>query len=116
MSKQSKTNRFGCLKPDKDIDNKFLKKSSQSMNNRWERNSHSDDKPPLQINSRWKMDPPSPKNSFKRRNDNFDKRPYGKNTDRYGNYRGSRFRKETRPKTPPPKTFKMEETDFPPLG
>ena len=63
----------------------------------------------------------SPKNTFiKSRNNGLrnssDNRPYGRHTDRHGNYKGSPFRRETRPKTPPPKKFKMEETDFPPLG
>ena len=63
----------------------------------------------------------SPKNTFIKSRNNFsrnssDNRPYGRHTDRHGNYKGSPFRRETRPKTPPPKKFKMEETDFPPLG
>ncbi len=58
----------------------------------------------------------SPKNSFRKRRSDFSNKPYGRNTDRYGNYRGSSFRRETRPKTPPPKDFKMEDTEFPPLG
>ena len=63
----------------------------------------------------------SPKNTFIKSRNNFsrnssDNRPYGRHTDRHGNYKGSPFRRETRPKTPPPKKFKMKETDFPPLG
>ena len=78
----------------------------------------------------------SPKNTFQKRRSDFSRNSrdnnsrdnnsrgnnshgnnlYGRHTDRYGNYKGSPFRRETRPKTPPPKKFKMEETDFPPLG
>ena len=59
----------------------------------------------------------SPKNSFRKRNNDFNSRkPYGRHTDRFGNYKGSPFRRETRPKTPPPKEFKFEENDFPSLG
>jgi len=53
----------------------------------------------------------SPRNTFQKRQSNF-----GPDKDRYGNYRKSAFRKETRPKTPPPPTFDLETTDFPPLG
>jgi hypothetical protein len=116
MSKEDcSSNRFNTLKETKK--NPFLSKkkfenqesqNTQPQNTRWSNLSQDEYR---DEESR------SPKNSFRRRSrDNFDKRPYGKDTDRYGNYRGSRFRKETRPKTPPPKKFKMEENDFPPLG
>lgn len=53
----------------------------------------------------------SPRNTFQKRRSNF-----GPDKDKYGNYRKSTFRRETRPKTPPPPTFDLETTDFPPLG
>ena len=53
----------------------------------------------------------SPRNTFQKRRNNF-----GPDKDKYGNYRKSTFRRETRPKTPPPPTFDLETTDFPPLG
>ena len=109
MSKEDcSSNRFNTLKETKKnpfLSNKKFEKQGP-QNTRWSNLSQDD----------YQKEDRSPKNSFRKRNNNFDKRPYGKNTDRYGNYRGSPFRKETRPKTPPPKTFKMEETDFPPLG
>lgn len=53
----------------------------------------------------------SPRNTFQKRRSKF-----GPDKDKYGNYRKSTFRRETRPKTPPPPTFDLETTDFPPLG
>jgi len=73
----------------------------------------------------------SDSNSFrKRRNDRGyergNERGYGQGNERgygQGNERGrynnnyrSAFRRETRPKTPPPKTFKLADDDFPALG
>jgi len=52
----------------------------------------------------------SPKNTFKKRSN------FGPNKDRYGNYRKPMFRRETRPKTPPPPEFDFKEDDFPVLG
>jgi len=40
----------------------------------------------------------------------------GNNRGRYNNNYRSAFRRETRPKTPPPKTFKLADDDFPALG
>jgi hypothetical protein len=53
----------------------------------------------------------SPRNTFQQRRNNF-----GPDKDKHGNYRKSSFRKETRPKTPPPPTFDFKEGDFPSLG
>jgi hypothetical protein len=53
----------------------------------------------------------SPRNTFQKRRSNF-----GPDKDKYGNYRKPTFRKETRPKTPPPPTFDFKEGDFPSLG
>ena len=53
----------------------------------------------------------SPRNTFQKRRSNF-----GPDKDKYGNYRKSTFRRSTRPKTPPPPTFDLKTTDFPPLG
>jgi len=40
----------------------------------------------------------------------------GNERGRYNNNYRSAFRRETRPKTPPPKTFKLADDDFPALG
>ena len=53
----------------------------------------------------------SPRNTFQQRRNNF-----GPDKDHRGNYRKSTFRRETRPKTPPPPTFDLKEDDFPSLG
>ena len=53
----------------------------------------------------------SPRNTFQQRRNNF-----GPDKDKHGNYRKSTFRRETRPKTPPPPTFDFKEDDFPSLG
>lgn len=53
----------------------------------------------------------SPRNTFQQRRNNF-----GPDKDHRGNYRKSTFRRETRPKTPPPPTFDFKEDDFPSLG
>ena len=53
----------------------------------------------------------SPRNTFQQRRNNF-----GPDKDKHGNYRKSSFRRETRPKTPPPPTFDFKEGDFPSLG
>jgi len=53
----------------------------------------------------------SPRNTFQKKRSNF-----GPDKDKYGNYRKSTFRRETRPKTPPPPTFDFKEDDFPSLG
>ena len=53
----------------------------------------------------------SPRNTFQPRRSNF-----GPDKDKHGNYRKSTFRRETRPKTPPPPTFDFKEGDFPSLG
>ena len=53
----------------------------------------------------------SPRNTFQQRRNNF-----GPDKDKHGNYRKSSFRRETRPKTPPPPTFDFKEDDFPSLG
>jgi len=52
----------------------------------------------------------SDSNSFRGRRDNRNE------YERRGQYHRSAFRRETRPKTPPPKTFKLAEDDFPALG
>ncbi|MEE8479139.1 MAG: hypothetical protein V3S42_03935 [Candidatus Neomarinimicrobiota bacterium] len=105
------TNRFETLKESKKnpflSNKKFEKKEPQ--NARWSNLSQDFDR-------RDNNEERSPKNSFKKRRSDFSKKPYGRHTDRYGNYKGSPFRRETRPKTPPPKEFKFEENDFPSLG
>ena len=53
----------------------------------------------------------SPRNTFQQRRNNF-----GPDKDKHGNYRKSSFKRETRPKTPPPPTFDFKEGDFPSLG
>jgi len=53
----------------------------------------------------------SPKNTFRKKRSNF-----GPDKDKYGNYRKPTFRRQTRPKTPPPATFNFKEDDFPSLG
>ena len=53
----------------------------------------------------------SPRNTFQQRRNNF-----GPDKDNRGNYRKSSFKRETRPKTPPPPTFDFKEGDFPSLG
>jgi len=68
------------------------------------------------VGSRWgdlsigdEEDNRSPRNSFQRGK-------FGPDKDRYGNYRKPTFKRTTRPKTPPPPTFNLKETDFPTLG
>ena len=117
MSKEDcSNNRFETLKESKKnpfvSDKKFEK--YEPKNTRW------------QNLSQEQSEERSPKNTFQKRRSDFSRSSYdnnsrgnnvyGRHTDRYGNYKGSPFRRETRPKTPPPKKFKMEETDFPPLG
>ena len=107
-------NRFISSSTKKNI---FMSKSNISTNNIEEKS----------VNTRWvnlsyDSDENRQKekyNTFKKPRNAFSdksKRFYGDRTDKYGNYKGSPFRRETRPKTPPPKEFKMEEKDFPPLG
>ena len=112
MSKEDcSNNRFETLKESKKnpfvSDKKFEK--YEPKNTRW------------QNLSQEQSEERSPKNTFQKRRNDFSRNSqgnnvYGRHTDRYGNYKGSPFRRETRPKTPPPKKFKMEEKDFPPLG
>jgi len=73
----------------------------------------------LPVSARWSNLSPeeeertqsSPRNTFQQRRNNF-----GPDKDKHGNYRKSTFRRETRPKTPPPPTFDFKEDDFPSLG
>jgi len=53
----------------------------------------------------------SPRDTFQQRRSNF-----GPDKDNHGNYRKSTFRRETRPKTPPPPKFDFKEDEFPSLG
>ena len=98
------TNRFYSLKETQKENPFMIKNKSESnskcISDRWSSLDSHDD-----------LSPNSPKNTFKKRDNNF-----GPDRDRYGNYRKSAFKKETRPKTPPPLTFKLEENEFPPLG
>ena len=59
------------LQKSRAVSNKKFEKQ-EPQNTRWSNLSQDD----------YQKEERSPKNSFKRRNDNFDKRPYGKNTDR----------------------------------
>ena len=101
---EPKNTRWGNLSQDQDEEqspkNTFQKRRSDFSHNSRDNNSHGG-------NSR---------DNNSRGNNSRGNNLYGRHTDRYGNYKGSPFRRETRPKTPPPKKFKMEETDFPPLG
>ena len=94
--------------------NPFLSKNKSNESN--ESNESRYTKP---VSARWSNLSPeeeettqsSPRNTFQQRRNNF-----GPDKDKHGNYRKSTFRRETRPKTPPPPTFDFKEDDFPSLG
>jgi hypothetical protein len=106
-------NRFTTLDESQNK-NPFMSKNKSNKSN--ESNESRYTKP---VSTRWSNLSPeeeertqsSPRNTFQQRRNNF-----GPDKDKHGNYRKSTFRRETRPKTPPPPTFDFKEDDFPSLG
>ena len=141
MTDDCSTNRFATLQENKEEKNPFLFKITHARINeldgpfprgsRWTQLESSEntkintfkDGNRGRINDNDNYNDNSDSNSFrKRRNDRGyergNERGYGQGNERgrYNNNYRSAFRRETRPKTPPPKTFKLADDDFPALG
>ena len=98
----------------------FMGKNESHFNSKNESNESNESRYTKPASARWsnlssgeeeERTQSSPRNTFQQRRNNF-----GPDKDKHGNYRKSSFRKETRPKTPPPPTFDFKEGDFPSLG
>ena len=109
------SNRFAALKETNNIftKNKFNSDSNKFNSNKF--NSDSNKFIPTSscntLNSRWNEFGIDVDNTNRER----EERERERNVFRNNNNRRSFFRRETRPKTPPPKEFKFEEEDFPSL-
>jgi len=114
-------NRFTTLDESQNK-NPFMSKNKSPFKSKNESNESNESRYTKPASARWSNLSPeeeeeeertqsSPRNTFQQRRHNF-----GPDKDHRGNYRKSTFRRETRPKTPPPPTFDLKEDEFPSLG